>query len=100
MGYVFDDFWEDIGTIRRFYELNLQLAAPNAPFDFYDPDRPIYTRARFSAGLAGRGRAPMHHVLVGDGCRIQDATVRYSVVGLRSMVVPRRHYSPYGDDGR
>jgi glucose-1-phosphate adenylyltransferase len=85
MGYVFDDFWEDIGTIRRFYELNLQLASPNPPFDFYDPDRPIFTRARFLPGSRIEG-AHMHHVLLGDGCRIQDATVRYSVVGLRSMV--------------
>jgi glucose-1-phosphate adenylyltransferase len=85
MGYVFDDFWEDIGTIRRFYELNLEVASPNAPFDFYDPDRPIYTRARFLPGSRLEG-AHLHHVLFGDGCRIQDATVRYSVIGLRSVV--------------
>lgn len=85
MGYVFDDFWEDIGTIRRFYELNLELAAPSSPFDFFDPDRPIYTRARFLPGSRLEG-AHVHHVMFGDGCRIKDATVRYSVIGLRSVV--------------
>ena len=39
VGYVFDDYWEDIGTIRRFYEVNLELAASDPPFDFYRPDR-------------------------------------------------------------
>jgi glucose-1-phosphate adenylyltransferase len=43
-GYDFDGFWEDIGTIRSFYETNLQLTRPDAPFNFYDPVRPIYTR--------------------------------------------------------
>lgn len=85
MGYVFDGFWEDIGTIGRFYEINLELASPHPPFDLYDPDRPIYTRARFLPGSLIES-AHLHHVLVGDGCRIQDATVRYSVIGLRSLV--------------
>jgi len=85
MGYVFDGFWEDIGTIRRFYEVNLELASNNPPFDVYIPDRPIYTRARFLPGTEIHG-GHMHNVLLGDGCRIQDATVRYSVIGLRSIV--------------
>lgn len=85
MGYVFDGFWEDIGTIRRFYEVNLELASTNPPFDVYSPGRPIYTRARFLPGTEVHG-GHMHNVLLGDGCRIQDATIRYSVVGLRSVV--------------
>ncbi|NLF66500.1 MAG: glucose-1-phosphate adenylyltransferase [Chloroflexi bacterium] len=85
MGYVFDGFWGDIGTIRRFYEVNLALASPQPPFDIYDPDRPIYTRARFLPGSLIES-AHLHHVLIGDGCRIQDATIRYSVIGLRAMV--------------
>ncbi len=85
MGYVFDDFWEDIGTIRRFYEVNLQLASPDPPFDFYSPERPIYTHPRFLPGSIVQG-GHMHNVLMADGCRIYDATIRYSVVGLRSVV--------------
>jgi glucose-1-phosphate adenylyltransferase len=50
-GFDFDGYWEDIGTIRSFYETNLSLTQPNPLFDIHDPDRPIYTRARFSAWL-------------------------------------------------
>jgi glucose-1-phosphate adenylyltransferase len=85
MGYIFNGYWEDIGTIGRFYEVNLQMASPNPPFDFYSPERPIYTHARFLPGSLIHG-AHMHNVVVGDGCRIYDATVRYSVVGLRSLI--------------
>jgi glucose-1-phosphate adenylyltransferase len=85
MGYIFDDFWEDIGTIRRFYEVSLQLASPDPPFDFYSPERPIYTHPRFLPGSIVQG-GHMHNVLMADGCRVYDATIRYSVVGLRSVV--------------
>jgi glucose-1-phosphate adenylyltransferase len=61
------------------------MASPNPPFDFYSPERPIYTHARFLPGSLIHG-AHMHNVVVGDGCRIYDATVRYSVVGLRSLI--------------
>jgi glucose-1-phosphate adenylyltransferase len=85
MGYIFNGYWEDIGTIRRFYEVNLQMASPNSPFDFYSPDHPIYTHPRFLPGSEVHG-GHMHNVLMAEGVRIYDATVRYSVVGLRSLV--------------
>jgi glucose-1-phosphate adenylyltransferase len=85
VGYVFDGFWEDIGTIRRFYEVNLQMAQPNPPFDFYNADRPIYTHPRFLPGSTIHG-AHLHNVLIGDGCRIESAEVRDSVVGLRGFI--------------
>lgn len=84
-GYVFDGFWEDIGTIRRFYEVNLRMAKPNAPFDFYDASAPIYTHARFLPG-SELHNARLDEVLLADGCRIHEATVRESVVGLRSII--------------
>lgn len=84
-GYEFNGYWEDIGTIRRFYEVNLDMAKPDSPFDFYDRERPIYTRPRFLPGSEIHG-ATLHNVLTGDGCRLEDATIRNSVVGVRSMV--------------
>jgi glucose-1-phosphate adenylyltransferase len=87
MGYVFEGFWEDIGTIQRFYEVNLAMAAPDAPFDFYSPRTPIYSRARFmppSELLDAR----LHHVLLTDGCRITDATISQAVIGIRSVIGP------------
>ncbi|MDV7390816.1 sugar phosphate nucleotidyltransferase, partial [Arthrospira platensis SPKY1] len=87
-GYVFDGFWEDIGALRRFYEVNLQMVAPDAPFDFYDADHPIFTRARFLPGSLLHDNARLTNVMVADGCRIEDAEVRNSIVGLRSVIGP------------
>jgi len=84
-GYVFNDYWEDIGTIRRFYEVNLQMAKTDAPFDFYDDLAPIYTHARFLPGSEVQN-SRLDEVLLADGCRIHNATVRESVVGLRSVI--------------
>lgn len=86
MGYVFDGYWEDIGTIQRFYEVNLDMAAPLPKFNLYDPRRPIYTRPRFLPGSKIEGGS-LRNTLVSDGGRIQDATIRESVVGLRSVIM-------------
>ncbi len=87
MGYKFDGYWEDIGTIQRFYEVNLQMAQPDAPFDFYNPVTPIYTRPRFLPATEVHG-AQMENVLLTDGCRVHDAKIADSVVGLRSIIGP------------
>jgi len=84
-GFDFDGYWEDIGTIRSLYDTNLSLAKPNPPFDFNDPNNPIYTRARFLPGSSIDG-AKMKHVLLADGCRIANAKIRNSVIGLRSQI--------------
>ncbi|MCP4358152.1 MAG: glucose-1-phosphate adenylyltransferase [Chloroflexi bacterium] len=85
MGYVFEGFWEDIGTIRRFYQVNLDMAAPDAPFDFYTPRSPIYTRARFLP-TSEVHHAHLDKVLLTDGCRITETDVANSVIGLRSII--------------
>ncbi len=84
-GFDFDGYWEDIGTIRSFYETNLQLALPDSPFDFHDPAGPIFTRARFLPGSTING-ATMENVLLADGCRIGQAIIRDSVIGLRGQI--------------
>lgn len=85
MGHVFDGYWEDIGTIKRFFEVNLEMAMPDAPFDFYEAERPIYTHARFLPPSEIHG-AHLHNVLLPEGCRVNDASVSNSVVGLRSII--------------
>lgn len=84
-GYVFDGYWEDIGTIRRFYEVNLEMARPNPPFDFYDARAPIYTHARFLPGSEVLN-ARLDNVLLAEGCRIDTAIVRECVVGQRAII--------------
>jgi glucose-1-phosphate adenylyltransferase len=84
-GFDFDGYWEDIGTIRSFYETNLQLTLPNPPFNFYDPELPIYTHARFLPGSVVTDSA-LQDVLLAEGCRIQKAEIRHSILGVRSQV--------------
>ena len=84
-GFDFDDYWVDIGTMRSFYETNLDLASPTPPFNFYDPGAPIYTHARFLPGSVVED-SEMENVLLAEGCRIRKAEIKHSVLGIRSQV--------------
>jgi glucose-1-phosphate adenylyltransferase len=84
-GYEFDGYWEDVGTIRTYYDTNLALTLPNPPFDFFDPDRPIYTHSRVLPGSTIQNSV-LENVLLSEGCCIQNAEIRHSVVGVRSQV--------------
>ncbi len=85
VGFDFEGYWRDIGTIRSFYETNLSLASQDAPFNFYDPRQPIYTRARFLPGAVLNG-ANLQDVLLADGCRIGKSEITEAVIGLRSII--------------
>lgn len=84
-GYDFDDYWEDIGTIRSFYETNLALARPNPPFDFYAASGPIYTRPRYLP-CSVVNNSTLKDVLLAEGCCINNAEIRNSVIGLRCQI--------------
>jgi len=84
-GFDFDGYWEDIGTIRSFYETNLMLTGANAPFNFYDPKAPIYTHARYLPGSIVED-SRLQEVLIAEGCRIQKADITHSIVGIRSQI--------------
>ena len=84
-GFDFDDYWEDIGTIRSFYETNLLLARPNSPFNFSDPVSPIYTHPRFLPGSVIDG-ASLQNVMLADGCQIHRSEINGAVIGLRSQI--------------
>src|SRR5262249_14028215 len=84
--HVFDGYWEDIGTIRSFYDANLKLAQPNAPFELGSATAPIYTRTRSLPPSRFDG-ATTEHSLVADGCVIgAGSRVENSVVGLRCRI--------------
>jgi glucose-1-phosphate adenylyltransferase len=85
--HLFEGYWRDIGTIGAFYEANLALTQPDPPFDFYDPERPIYTRSRFLPASRIDG-CQIAHTVVADGCRLYDACLDGCVIGLRSIVLP------------
>ena len=84
-GYEYNGYWRDIGTIRSFYETNLEMTRPNPPFDIFDQSLRLYTHARFLPG-SQLGKCNLHDVLIAEGCGIQDATIEHSVIGLRSMI--------------
>jgi glucose-1-phosphate adenylyltransferase len=85
--FLFDGYWADIGTIRAFYEANLALTLPDLPFDFYDPRYPIYTRPRFLPASRADG-CDLERTVLAEGCLLQDADIRESVIGLRSIIGP------------
>jgi len=84
-GFDFDGYWEDIGTIRSFYETNLKLTNTNPPFNFYDAKAPIYTHARFLPGSIVE-ESELKDVLIAEGCRIRQAKITHSIVGVRSQI--------------
>jgi len=83
--YVFDGFWEDIGTIRNFYETNLDLADINPAFNFYDEQMPIYTRRR-DLPASKFNSCRISNTLAADGCVITDSTLSGSIVGIRTFI--------------
>jgi glucose-1-phosphate adenylyltransferase len=84
-GYDFDGYWEDIGTIRSFYETNLALTRPDSPFNFYETNRPIYSHPRHLPGSIVQN-SRLEHVLLAEGCCIQNAVIKDSIIGLRSQI--------------
>jgi glucose-1-phosphate adenylyltransferase len=87
MGYVYDGYWADIGTIRAFYEVNLEMALPERPFDFYTPGKPVYSHPRFLPASEVQ-ESQLHHTLLADGCRVIQTAVQDAIIGLRSLIGP------------
>ena len=85
MPYLHRGYWADVGTIESFYEANVMLGRPNAPFRFWDPERPIYTHLRhlptsrmIDSHLTGS--------IVGEGCSLKGCHIADSVVGVRGVI--------------
>jgi len=83
--YVFQGYWEDVGTIRAFFEANLDVAAELPRFNFFDMSAPIFSRPRFLPGSKVNG-AQIDHAVVSDGCIINQAKITHSIIGLRTLV--------------
>jgi len=84
-GFDFDGYWQDIGTIRSFYETQLELTEAGAPFNFYDAARPIYTHSRFLPGSIVED-SRLTDVLLTEGCVIRQSEIQHSIIGLRSQI--------------
>ena len=83
--HLFRGYWADVGTIESFYEANISLTRPGAPFQFYDAHRPIYTRPRFLPG-ARISECSVRNAIIADGCYIERSSIEGSIVGIRTHV--------------
>lgn len=85
MAYEFADYWEDIGTIRSFYDTNLALTGRTPVFNFYDPQRPIYTAPRYLAGSRVENTR-LERVVLCEGSRVSRSEISDSIIGIRSQI--------------
>jgi glucose-1-phosphate adenylyltransferase len=83
--HLFKDYWEDIGTIKAFYEANLDLASPLPKFNFFDTESPIYTRSRYLPP-SKLHNCDIDNSMVSEGCILNGVRVRKSIIGLRSRI--------------
>ncbi len=84
--YLFNSYWEDIGTIEAFYNANLALTRqPRPPFSFYDEKAPIYTRARYLPPTKLLN-CQVTESMIGEGCILKQCRINHSVLGIRSRV--------------
>ncbi|MGI9042110.1 MAG: glucose-1-phosphate adenylyltransferase [Gemmatimonadales bacterium] len=83
--YRHEGYWEDIGTIRSFYEANLDLCEPVPKFNFYDATAPIFTHARYLPATK-INKSRVERSVIADGCIINDAFIEHSLLGVRSRI--------------
>jgi glucose-1-phosphate adenylyltransferase len=83
--FVFQGYWEDIGTIRAFFEANLDVTNELPRFNFFDMAAPIFSRPRYLPGSKING-AQVDHAVISDGCILNRAVITHSIIGLRSIV--------------
>ncbi|TAG28879.1 MAG: glucose-1-phosphate adenylyltransferase, partial [Verrucomicrobia bacterium] len=83
--HIFEGYWEDIGTVKAFFDANLALAQPLPPFNFFDQSAPIYTQDRYLPP-SKINRCAINHAVFGDGSILEDSTIEHSVLGIRSFL--------------
>jgi glucose-1-phosphate adenylyltransferase len=83
--YLHDGYWADVGTVESFYDANMLLTEPHAPFKFYDPRRPIFTHERFLPPSHLRS-CTVRESIVADGCFLEECSIEQSVIGIRTHV--------------
>ncbi len=83
--YIFDGYWEDIGTVGAFFEANLALAEPAPDFDFHRQDKPIYTHCRFLPGAKIFGTS-IDRSNIADGSVIRAKSLERCMIGIRSII--------------
>lgn len=83
--FPFEGYWEDVGTIRSFYEANLALTSSLPEFNFYDSRMPVYTHPRNLPG-SKLNNCDVHQSIIADGCILNGADIKHSIIGVRSRI--------------
>jgi glucose-1-phosphate adenylyltransferase len=83
--FMFDGYWEDIGTISAFYEANIDLTSPMPKFNLFNADAPIYTRSRYLPPSKVHN-CEVRNSIISEGCIINGASILRSIVGLRGRI--------------
>ena len=83
--FMHDGYWADVGTVESFYDANIMLTEPHAPFKFYDPWRPTYTHERFLPPSHMRS-CTVRESIVSEGCFLDECSIEQSVIGIRSHI--------------
>ncbi len=83
--FIFDGYWEDIGTIRAFYEANLDLVGPRPKFHLYRSGAPIYTRPRFLPA-SKLYDCKVHNSVISEGCLVRESMIDTSIIGIRTLI--------------
>lgn len=83
--FIHRGYWEDIGTIRSFFDANLNLCDPVPQYNFYAPGAPIYTQSRFLPASVIE-ETVVHRAIISDGCQIRSAQLDRCVIGIRSLI--------------
>lgn len=83
--FIFDGYWEDIGTVASFFEANLSLVSDMPPFNFFEEGYPVYTHARYLPA-SKINKCTIDHAIIADGCIIHDADLVNCVIGVRSII--------------
>jgi glucose-1-phosphate adenylyltransferase len=84
-GYFFNDYWEDIGTIRNFFDIHMDLTQPLPRFNFYDEARPIFSHARFLPGSKILSSNVQNSILC-EGSIINSSKISHAIIGIRSRI--------------
>lgn len=85
MAHMFNGFWEDIGTVRSYFDVSMKMTSPDPPFDFRDQENIIYTHKRDLPGVQIHS-AKINNAIICGGSVIQDSTISEAIIGIRSVI--------------
>jgi glucose-1-phosphate adenylyltransferase len=83
--YIFEGYWEDIGTVKAFFEANLALAQPLPPFNFFDATTPVYSHYEYLPA-SKLNKCAIDHVVIGDGSILTNSALKHCILGIRSYI--------------